>query len=249
MQSICHKEVYQALQDLPVDQLHEVPPAESVLSHFSSFARISLQNAYSHFEKISKKTEKKWIIEAHIYLDALIKLHRTSKQIHMSIHALSQKLFRSMPPSAIQLLLEKFTSVQQENPGEAARFMRHKGAQSLLEDDGKDEGAVKFVKTKEKQKQLMLNLIGVAIILSPNSRLRASTLSHMLKKDTGDLKHYLKELGVRVETTVGTAKEAADLMLYFDGRESKRAAKEKKEEDNDGEEAQEDGDKEVVGVG
>ena len=83
-----------------------------------------MQNAHCHFEKVSKKTEKKWIIKAHIYLDALIKLHRTSKQIHMSINALSQKLFKSMPPSAIQLLLEKCTSVQQENHGEAARFMR-----------------------------------------------------------------------------------------------------------------------------
>ena len=83
------------------------------------------------------------------------------------------------------------------------------------------------MKTKEKQRLILLHLMGVSIILSQNSRLRASTLSHMLKKDTSELKQYLKELGVRVETTVG--KEGADLMLHFDGRESRRGQKEKKE--------------------
>ena len=59
LSTICHKEVYKALQDLPADKLYEAPPAESLLTQFTSFARISLQNAYANFEKIGKKTEKK----------------------------------------------------------------------------------------------------------------------------------------------------------------------------------------------
>ena len=65
---------------------------------------------------------------------------------------------------------------------------------------------------------LLLHLIGTAIILSSQSRLRASVLSHMLKKDISDLKQYLRELGVRIETLPAKSKDdTADLMLFFNG--------------------------------
>ena len=131
-------------------------------------------------------------------------------------------------------MLEKFTSIQQENLGEQSRFMKNKGNAMGFGDETKTDGEVKFVKTKEKQKLLLVHLIGISIMLSNQSRLRASVLSHMLKKDTSELKQYLRELGVRIETMVAKGKDdSADLMLFFSGRDGRKAAKEKAAEAED----------------
>jgi hypothetical protein len=38
-------------------------------------------NAYEHFESIKSKKEKKFLMRAHIYLDALLSLYRMPAQI------------------------------------------------------------------------------------------------------------------------------------------------------------------------
>ena len=63
---------------------------------------------------------------------------------------------------------------------------------------GEPEGElpdVKFVKTKDLQKVLLCNIIGVSVHLAWNQRLRASVLAKTLKKEVGDLKNFIKEVG------------------------------------------------------
>lgn len=54
---------------------------------------------------------------------------------------------------------------------------------------------VKFVKTQDLQKILLCNIIGVSVHLAWNQRLRASVLAKTLKKEVGDLKNFIKEVG------------------------------------------------------
>lgn len=59
----------------------------------------------------------------------------------------------------------------------------------------------KFVKTRELQKVLICNIIGVAIHLATNNRLWASVIAKTLKKEVSDLKNFIKELGFVMEVT------------------------------------------------
>ena len=69
---ISYKQTYQAL---------EAGDDEALSKLLSSFVRVSMQSAYRRFEHIEQKREKKLILKAHVYLDALITLNRMSSQI------------------------------------------------------------------------------------------------------------------------------------------------------------------------
>jgi hypothetical protein len=64
---IPYKQTYEALQKDDKDALSAL---------LSSFVRVSMQSAYQRFEHIESKREKKNIMKAHVYLDALITLYR-----------------------------------------------------------------------------------------------------------------------------------------------------------------------------
>jgi hypothetical protein len=74
-------------------------------------------------------------------------------------------------------ILEKFTEVQETARGEPSRKPR---GQQSQEDEVQSD--VKFVKTKELQKILICNIIGVAVHLATNQRLWASVIAKTLKK-------------------------------------------------------------------
>ena len=68
----------------------------------SSFARVSMQSAYRRFEHIEQKREKKFLLKAHVYLDALITLNRMSTQIQKSVETLSQDFFKGLDVEAVR---------------------------------------------------------------------------------------------------------------------------------------------------
>jgi hypothetical protein len=76
---------------------------------------------------------------------------------------------------------------------------------------------VKFVCTKELEKILLCNIIGVSVYLAMNQRLRASVLCKTLKKSVGDLKNYFREVGLQVEAIKNQQGEA-DLSIYLPQR-------------------------------
>lgn len=67
LQLIPYKQTYEALQGSDEDGLKAL---------LSPFVRFSMQAAYNRFDQIESKREKKTIMKAHVYLDALITLHR-----------------------------------------------------------------------------------------------------------------------------------------------------------------------------
>lgn len=78
---IPYKQTYEALQSQD----------EAALSALlSSFVKHSMTSAYSRFEHIESKREKKNIMKAHVYLDALITLFRIKgNQLQKSIDVLA----------------------------------------------------------------------------------------------------------------------------------------------------------------
>lgn len=54
-------------------------------------------------------------MKAHVYLDAIITLHRMPNQIQKSMEELSEKGFKGLNPEAIRAILEKFTELQHQN--------------------------------------------------------------------------------------------------------------------------------------
>lgn len=61
------------------------------------------------------------MIRAHAYLDALIKLYRLPRTIHLSLSTLQERIFVNLEADTIQRLLEKFTEVQQESRADKPR--------------------------------------------------------------------------------------------------------------------------------
>lgn len=99
---IPYKQTYEALQKEDTEALSQL---------LSSFVRVSMQGAYRRFEHIDQKREKKNIMKAHVYLDALISLHRMPSQIQKSIDVLSETVFKRLNVEALKAILEKFTDV------------------------------------------------------------------------------------------------------------------------------------------
>ena len=99
---IPYKETYNALENENLDELSRL---------LSAFARISMQNAYRSFEHIESKREKKNIMKAHVYLDALITLHRMPSHISKTLDVISEQIFKGLNIEALRLILEKFTEI------------------------------------------------------------------------------------------------------------------------------------------
>lgn len=144
---IPYKQTYEALQKEDSDALATL---------LSSFVRISMESAYQRFPHIESKREKKNIMKSHVYLDALITLYRVKSQLGKSIEVLAQDFFKGLNIDAMRSILEKFTEVQQVNRGE----IRGKAPDDLPD--------VKYVCTKELEKILLCNIIGVAVHLAFN---------------------------------------------------------------------------------
>ena len=80
--------------------------------------------AFKRFEHIESKREKKNLMKAHVYLDALITLHRLPQQIQKPLEILSEQIFKDLNIEAVKAILEKFTEVQEISKGEPARKQR-----------------------------------------------------------------------------------------------------------------------------
>ena len=167
-----------------------------------------MYSAWAGFEHIESKREKKNIMKSHVYLDALITLFRIKgNQLQKPIDVLASDFFKGLNIDALRSILEKFTEVQQVNRGEARR-----------NENPEDLPDIKFVCTKELEKILLCNIIGVSVHLAFNQRLRASVLCKTLKKSVGDLKNYFKEVGLNVEATKDNRGEP-DLQISIPKRE------------------------------
>jgi len=70
-----------------------------------------MERAFTRFEHIESKHEKKEIMKAHVYLDALMTLHRMPNQINKSLESLSESVFKKLNVEAIRAILEKFTEL------------------------------------------------------------------------------------------------------------------------------------------
>jgi len=60
-------------------------------------------------------------MKSHVYLDALMTLHRMPNQISKTLESLSESLFKNLPVEAIRAILEKFTELQHVNKSDLAR--------------------------------------------------------------------------------------------------------------------------------
>ena len=80
---------------------------------------------------------------------------------------------------------------------------------------------VKFVKTKELQQVLVCHIIGIAVHLAQNNRLKATVLAKTLKKDVNDLKNFFKT----TETFKATDGKA-ELMIFLHERKARKNDKE-----------------------
>lgn len=82
---------------------------------------------------------------------------------------------------------------------------------------------VKFVKTKELQKVLVCHIIGIAVHLAQNNRLKAAVMAKTLKKDVNDLKNFFKEIGLTLESFKATdGKGPAELMIFLHERKARK---------------------------
>ena len=73
---------------------------------------ISLRNGYETFDQIEDKHDKKNLMRAHVWLDALITLNRIRPAaIDKSITELQEK-FKHFEPALIEALLQKYCQMQ-----------------------------------------------------------------------------------------------------------------------------------------
>ena len=82
------------------------------------------------------------------------------------------------------------------------------------------------MKTKELQKVLVCHIIGIAVHLAQNNRLRASVLAKTLKKDVSDLKNFFKEIGLTIEACRNEKTNEPDLMIFLHERKARKNDKE-----------------------
>ena len=54
-------------------------------------------------------------MKAHVYLDALISMHRLPGTIPTSLDVLSEKVFKNLPKEAVRAILEKFAEKQEQD--------------------------------------------------------------------------------------------------------------------------------------
>ena len=138
---------------------------------------------------------------------------------------MQERVFTNLELETIQMILDKFTEVQQDNMTDKSRHQAKHLLDGMLQgQDGQlDAADFKFVKTKEKQKLLLCNLIGVTLQLSRGNRIRASKLAEMLKKEASELKNYFKELDLGIEARKNEKTGEEDLMIFLN--QKKKQAK------------------------
>ena len=61
----------------------------------------------------------------------------------------------------------------------------------------------------------MCHIIGIAVHLAFNNRLRASVLAKTLKKDIAELKNFFKEIGLVMESCTNDKTKEPDVMIYL----------------------------------
>lgn len=110
---IPYRQTFEALENGDEEALHNM---------LSNFARCSMENAYTRFEHIESKREKKDCMKEHVYLDALLTVQRLPNQISKSLEELSEKVFKGLNVEAIRTILEKFTDLQHINRNELGRM-------------------------------------------------------------------------------------------------------------------------------
>lgn len=78
---------------------------------------------------------------------------------------------------------------------------------------------INFTKSKEKQKELTLAIIGLMVQLSPSLAVRLGFIGRILKKEPKELKSYCTELGLHMqekkEADKITGKIVEDWMIFF----------------------------------
>lgn len=131
---------------------------------------------------------------------------------------LSTDFFKGLDVEAVRGILEKFTEVQEINKADMRGGKRGESIGELPD--------VKFVKTKDLEKILLCNIIGVSVHLAWNQRLRASVLAKTLKKEVGDLKNFIKEVGFQMEPMKNEKTGEPDLMVYLNSSQKYMVKKE-----------------------
>jgi hypothetical protein len=76
-----------------------------------NFAKRSMLKEYEGFDFLESKHEKKNLMRAHIYLDALISLNRLPAQIQKPFDVLNEHIFKGIGIEAVRSILEKFCEV------------------------------------------------------------------------------------------------------------------------------------------
>uniref|UniRef100_A0A7S3IPU6 Uncharacterized protein n=1 Tax=Strombidium inclinatum TaxID=197538 RepID=A0A7S3IPU6_9SPIT len=215
---ICYKNLYEALKSEDQD---------AIFACLSSFTRVSAMSCFRKFERIDQKREKKNLLRAHIYLEALLTLNKMPSQIQKPMEVLLEKSFRGLNQQALTAILEKFTDVQDPNAEDDKKQKRRRTPATPEGTEFQPE--VKYVKTKEHQRMIMCHIVGVAIHLAQNNQIWGSVLARTLKKDVGDLKQYFKELNFHMEVKKNPKSASSDILVSLHGsmrrREIKAAAK------------------------
>ena len=199
---IPYKETYTALENEDNDALAKL---------LGGFVRVSMIRAYERFEFVEQKRDKKNIMKGHVYLDALMVLHRLPNSIQKPLEILSEQNFKGLNSDALRAILERFTEIQEVLKGETRNPKGHKNSA----DETLKLTDFKFVKTKELQKVLMCHIIGIAVHLAKNNRLKGSVLAKTLKKNIGELKNFIKEVGLNVEAHKNEKTNEPDIMIFL----------------------------------
>jgi hypothetical protein len=184
---------------LPYKQTHEALKNEDLtalqvlLCKFVTDIAIDIwEHTWDH---VSDKKEKKNLLKALVYLDALITLYRMPPVFEFQMGDLSHR-FRGVKEEALEQIIKKFCTIGLVEQGD-----RKKGKPQ------NDDCQYKLMKSKEQIKVLMLHIIGLVVHLQSTQSAKISFLSRILKKEDKELKNYCTELGFRLEPCKSVDKE------------------------------------------
>jgi hypothetical protein len=171
---IPYKDTFEALKTDDEDRLKEL---------LCGFVVSIAKGVYGQtWDTISDKREKKTLLKALVYLDALISLFRMPPAFEFCLQDLSRR-FRGVQEEALEMILQKFCTVGIEEPGETTR--RKPGATTQKVNNNVQ---YKFMKSKEQTKVMMLHIMGLVVHLSPSYSTKMTFLCRILKKEPKELK-------------------------------------------------------------
>ena len=61
----------------------------------------------------------------------------------------------------------------------------------------------------------MCHIIGISVHLAQNNRLKGSVMAKTLKKNIGELKNFIKEVGFSIEPYKNVKTDEPDIMIYL----------------------------------